>query len=191
MFDRPLASSYQRGSLLIEVLVSIVIVAIGLLGLAGLHLRAQQAETESYQRAQALILLNDIEGRIRANREAAFAGNYAVNILGTGAPAITCKATPSTAADRASCDLQQFYDSLLGASELIGTSTVGVMDKARACIEFTAATRTYRVSIVWKGMSALLASSNTCGQDPAIYGVDDSVRRVIEMSIRVPDLSAT
>ena len=57
----------MRGTSLIEVLVTIVILAIGLLGMAGLEARLQTSEMEAYQRAQALILLNDMASRISAN----------------------------------------------------------------------------------------------------------------------------
>ncbi|MDP2155736.1 MAG: type IV pilus modification protein PilV, partial [Sulfuricella sp.] len=59
----------ERGFGMIEVLVSLFILLTGLLGLAGLLARSQQAEMESYQRAQALVLLQDMVARINANRK--------------------------------------------------------------------------------------------------------------------------
>jgi type IV pilus assembly protein PilV len=56
---------------MIEVLVSVVILLIALLGTAGLIARSGQSEMESYQRAQALTLLKDMVARINANRQAA------------------------------------------------------------------------------------------------------------------------
>ena len=50
----------QRGTSLVEVLVTMVILAIGLLALAGLQARLHVLQIESYQRAQALILLQDM-----------------------------------------------------------------------------------------------------------------------------------
>ena len=58
----------ERGITLVEVLVTLVILAIGLLGLVGLQARVQILQIESYQRAQALMLLNDMTGRITNNR---------------------------------------------------------------------------------------------------------------------------
>ncbi|MCM2252771.1 MAG: type IV pilus modification protein PilV, partial [Ramlibacter sp.] len=49
----------QRGAALLEVLVAILITAFGLLALAGLQTRMNAAMMESYQRAQALTLLED------------------------------------------------------------------------------------------------------------------------------------
>jgi len=61
----------QAGFNLLEVLVSLLIVTVGLLGLAGTQVVAQRAEQESYQRAQAMILMSDIVDRINANRKVA------------------------------------------------------------------------------------------------------------------------
>ena len=53
------AGSLQHGFSLIEILVTLIIVAIGLLGLAATQATMQQADFESYERAQALVLAND------------------------------------------------------------------------------------------------------------------------------------
>ena len=62
------AKTSQQGVGLIEILISLVVIAIGLLGLAALQGKAQYAEMESYQRSQALFLLQDMASRLRANR---------------------------------------------------------------------------------------------------------------------------
>ena len=53
-------SPRNSGFTMIEVLVSLLVITFGLLGLAGLQTRMQQAEFESYQRSQALVLLYDM-----------------------------------------------------------------------------------------------------------------------------------
>jgi len=63
----------QAGFLMLEALVTLVLLLFGLLGLVALQARAQQAETESYQRVQALVLLRDMADRINASRYAAAA----------------------------------------------------------------------------------------------------------------------
>ena len=50
----------DSGFSLIEVLVTLVLLAIGLIGLAGLQAKTSLAEMESYQRAQALIIAQDL-----------------------------------------------------------------------------------------------------------------------------------
>ena len=74
----------QRGTSLVEVLVTMVILAIGLLALAGLQARLHVLQIESYQRAQALILLQDMTSRIVNNRYDA-ASYVTAAPLGTGA----------------------------------------------------------------------------------------------------------
>jgi type IV pilus assembly protein PilV len=59
----------QMGFTLVEVLVSIVILAIGLLGLAAMQLQSLKYTQGSQWRSQANFLAYDIVERIRANRE--------------------------------------------------------------------------------------------------------------------------
>ena len=76
--------SLQRhvsGYILLEVLITIVILVIGLLGLAGFQVRATVAESEGYQRAQALIIAQDMVDRIYANR--ANAASYIQDDVGS------------------------------------------------------------------------------------------------------------
>ena len=54
----------ERGATLIEVLVTIVILTFGLLGVAALQVRMQLAQTESYYRAHAVLLMQDIVDRL-------------------------------------------------------------------------------------------------------------------------------
>ena len=72
----------QRGFNLIEVMVALVVLSIGLLGLAGLQVLGLRYNHQSYERTQATILVNDIIDRMRANPDAARAGDYV-----SGAPA--------------------------------------------------------------------------------------------------------
>lgn len=66
----------QHGFTLLEVLVAIVILSFGLLGLAGLQAIGLKNNHSAYLRTQANTLANDIFERMRANREAALAGEY-------------------------------------------------------------------------------------------------------------------
>lgn len=68
--------SGQRGSTLLEVLVSIVIIAFGLLGLAGLQATSVKSNLSAYQRSQATLLAYDLADRMRASRDNALAGDY-------------------------------------------------------------------------------------------------------------------
>lgn len=65
----------QQGASLIEVLVAIVILSIGLLGLAGLQVTSVQSNYSAYYRSQATLLAYDLGDRMRANRTAALASS--------------------------------------------------------------------------------------------------------------------
>jgi len=71
MIARPIKS--QRGASLIEVLVAIVILAIGLLGIAGLQATSVQSNYSAYYRSQATLLAYELGDRMRANRTAGLA----------------------------------------------------------------------------------------------------------------------
>ena len=68
----------QTGFTLIEILVTVVVLAIGLLGLAGLQATALSFNSTAYQRSQATNLAYDIIDRMRANAAAARSGQYDV-----------------------------------------------------------------------------------------------------------------
>jgi type IV pilus assembly protein PilV len=73
---RAAAVRHDGGFSLIEVLVALVVLSVGLLGLAALQSTAAQFNAGAYTRSQATILAYDMADRIRANRAAALAGDY-------------------------------------------------------------------------------------------------------------------
>lgn len=66
----------QRGFSMIEVLISLLVLSIGLLGLASLQVVGLQNNQSAYLRSQASILGADIVDSMRADRLAATRGNY-------------------------------------------------------------------------------------------------------------------
>ncbi len=76
----PDTSRSQRGVSLIEVLVSIVILTMGLLGLAGLQVAGIKVTQSSQFRAQAAQLANDMADRMRGNIAAARLGVGGYNL---------------------------------------------------------------------------------------------------------------
>ena len=79
----------QRGFTLIEILVTLVLVSVGLLGVAALQLTSLRSNQESYVRSQASVLSADILDRMRANPIPARQDRYNVDWNGTGADATT------------------------------------------------------------------------------------------------------
>lgn len=93
MINRPsnhVRTARQRGMTLIEILVAVVVLSVGLLGLAGLQIKGIQVNQGSAYRWQASMLAEDIADRIRADKTGASNGDYKVTggaASGTGSPA--------------------------------------------------------------------------------------------------------
>ena len=81
---------HQGGVSLIEVLIAMLVLAIGLLGLASLQSNGLRMNQSAYLRSQASILAYDIVDRMRANESQATANAYLV-ALGA-APGAVCSA---------------------------------------------------------------------------------------------------
>ncbi|ODU99653.1 MAG: type IV pilus modification protein PilV [Thiobacillus sp. 0-1251] len=67
----------QTGFTLLEILVAMLVLAIGLLGLAGLTTSSMRNNLSASHRTQATWLAYDIVDRMRANRTSAVTGGYA------------------------------------------------------------------------------------------------------------------
>jgi type IV pilus assembly protein PilV len=80
----------QRGFTLIEVLVAVLVLSIGLLGLAALQATSLRFNHSAYMRTQATILAQDIADSMRANRGSALDGEYDIDI-GENAPTGTTR----------------------------------------------------------------------------------------------------
>jgi type IV pilus assembly protein PilV len=63
----------QRGFSLVEVMIALVIMSVGMLGIAGLYVQSLQAGRTSMFRHHAVTLAGDVADRIRANPTAAIA----------------------------------------------------------------------------------------------------------------------
>ena len=180
----------QTGVSLVEVLVAMVILAIGLLSLVVLHGRLHVLQVESYQRSQALIILNDMASRIQLNRNAA-ADYVTVDPLGTDI--VDCDFGNAT---RQQIDSTEWCNALQGAAETAaGGADVGAMVGARACVENIAAGE-YMVTVAWQGMAPLSAPPVTVGCGAGEYDggagtacVNDLCRRVVTTIVRIATLT--
>lgn len=209
--DRATPSSRRQcamaGYSMIEVLVSLIILLLGLLGLIGLQAKAHNAEAESYQRAQAILLLQDIFDRMNANRKDSYNLAYRDAVVGGGGALADCAGTTGAA-----FDLCEWGNLLKGATEVSaagacsstnGSNCVGAMIGARGCIIYDATTELtnsagaglpgtgiYTVSIVWQGFAPTVSppATLTCGSGS--YG-SESRRRVVSSAIRIAALGAS
>lgn len=174
----------QAGTSLIEVLITMVILAFGLLGLAGMQSKLHLTTTESFQRAQAIVLLNDLSERINANR--AQAASYVTPSLGTGdSEPEDCSAVAAGAA-RDKCEVS---NALKGAAEKKSDTNAGAMADARACVDrvvaedaTTCTPAVYLVTVAWQGLHKTTAPRETCGMNQ--YG-EDAYRRAISLRVSI------
>ena len=95
----------SQGMTLIEVLVTLVIISVGLLGVAALQLTTVRSNYDAFVRSQAAVLAGDMLDRIRSNRAAA--------LVATGNPYVTGfgDATPGTGTPAAT-DITQWKQML-------------------------------------------------------------------------------
>jgi type IV pilus assembly protein PilV len=198
------ASPRARGFTLIEILVSLTLIAVGLLGLAQLILKGQQASFEAYQRQQAISLANDMLEKIKTNR--ARAADYAAaapvatplgegnrfNDLTTGTITDCAEAAATCAPDVLAIYDVAYWDGLLqGSTETFngGANRAGGATNARGCIEVVvpavapSTLATYRVTVAWQGREAtVVPATSDCGN--GLYGTETR-RRVVSFDVRV------
>jgi type IV pilus assembly protein PilV len=105
----------QRGISLIEALVALMVLALGIMALAGVQTRLLAESRTSNSRVVAVGLIDDLNNRMLLNRNAALADGYA---LAWGAAATTaqdCVSNTCTAAQLAQSDLNQWRAALAAA----------------------------------------------------------------------------
>lgn len=190
----------QRGISMLEVLVTLFIVAIGVLGLAGLQARATNAEFESYQRSQAIILVNDMVERIRTNRvNKGVFKNITTDLINgkpylgtTGADSYTLTCSP--APNQAMSDLCTWQSLLQGSAETSAAGQVGAMLGARGCIVYDSSTEVagapdtgvFTVTVAWQATTNAVAPVETCAT--GLYG-SEAKRRAVSVRFRFAKLS--
>ncbi|QRX84113.1 type IV pilus modification protein PilV [Glaciimonas sp. PAMC28666] len=101
------AAKRGAGFALLEVLIALVVLAFGMIGIAGMLLVAHKANSSSYLKQQAVQSAYDIIDRVRVNSPAAISGSYDVNNLLTGTVTPAAPATISPDCSAASCSVAQ------------------------------------------------------------------------------------
>lgn len=108
-FRHPISRN-NGGFSLIEVLIALVILSVGLLGIAAMVSISLKSKDSSYYRTQALALSGTILDRMRANRATAVGGGY--NNAPTASPNCTGSAATCSTTDIANMDLSQWQNDL-------------------------------------------------------------------------------
>lgn len=132
-----------RGASLIEVLVAVLIMAIGLLGVAALQAAALRNGQSALERTQGVVQTYAMLDAMRANPTAARANNY------NKAKTCTVPAIPSTGATLVDSDWNSWMDSL---HKSMGTS---------ACGQVTCASNVCTIVVTWDDSRATAVSGAT------------------------------
>lgn len=184
---------------MLEVLITLIILAFGLLGLINLQLKLQVNEVESYQRGQALVLLEDMAGRMRViafpkdgidlNSNGTPDATETLNRLAayvTGDDWIGVGGTFDCAGN---ADCEQWDDLLEGAA--VSAANLGAMEGARGCIEQIEAGNPangfcipaqYRITVSWQGLAESAVPSVSCANGQ--YG-EEGFRRSISTIVTI------
>jgi type IV pilus assembly protein PilV len=151
----------QAGFSMIEVLISLVLIAVAMFGHAGLQLNAMKFAKGGASRTQAVFLSNELAERMEANKAGAHAGNYVVaGVSSTPATSASdCMATACNSSALAAYDLAEWTTriaaTLPGSSWQITQPTVGTA---------TGAPSTYTILVNWQDRRA---NTNTTSYETA------------------------
>lgn len=146
------AQDRSRGFTLVESLVALVVLSIGMLGIAALHVEGLRSARTALTRTTAVNLASDMADRIRANRSAKAEYEVVVTSADTDA---NCKpgGAGCTAAELAHHDKAVW----LGAIEAALPGGTGTID----CADPAAVPATYTVTITWSEVNAASPSTYT------------------------------
>lgn len=96
----------ESGFSMLEVLVSLVLITVAMLGMAGLQLNAMKLSKGATFRTQAVLLADEISERIETNKIGATAGNYVAATSSTPATAPkNCLSAACSTSELAAYDL--------------------------------------------------------------------------------------
>jgi len=207
---------HQAGFTLIEVMITVFIVAVGLLSVAGLQAMSKKSNFDAIQRTQAAALGQDLIERMRANpgRGADYrtdARNGISSARLPAAPDTACTVSGSSGTPRCTpaqvvaFDRYEWSRALFGDVERVDDSAAGGLSEPTACItNARAPCGVYTVAIAWRGITPLPPAdpadsadpaNNPCGDnnaaydDPSTPGVDARLRRVIVLRTVIDDHS--
>ncbi|MGF1643169.1 MAG: type IV pilus modification protein PilV [Thiotrichales bacterium] len=126
----------QRGFTIVEIMVALMILSVGLLGLASLQMIGVKNSGNAYYRTQAVMIANETVERIRMNKPAARNGEY-----NTAAPACENVAGGASLAEQ---DLAQT------ACAVTNTLPGGSVETLNCAVGATADTVDCALAITWR-----------------------------------------
>ena len=173
----------QSGATLIEILISLLMIAFGLLGIAGFITKSTTLTSETTQRARASALLSDMAARISSNKP--IAAGY---VAAASANPDLGKAVESCVGKvAAALDVCQWSNLLAGVNDAGSTGNSAALG-FRGCITKPTADANYVVAVAWGAMSQSFPPADSFGAGS--FG-DDTYRRVLRAQVRIPNLGSS
>jgi type IV pilus assembly protein PilV len=179
-----------------EVLVSVFVLSIGVLGVGGLQITAKRSNFEATQRATAVALAQDIVERMRSNpNELGIYTDAGIGrtIDGSSMTLVDCS-TDCAPVTLAQYDLYELEQAAGGVAEQAGGNNVGGLTLPTACISGPdGGAGIYTVAIAWRGMTKLSDPvTDACGSGSGKYdtvgGTEaDVYRRVLVMQVFISE----
>ena len=173
----------SKGFTLIEVLITFIIVALGLLGFMAYQVNALNQAVETYQRGQVMNELISMANRMRLNAPAAYRGEYLDNSINLGKiPQVACGNLP-TIAKRDLCEFNNILNSgnQYTQAEFVPAGTLGCITELPGKAK-PGELRVFRIEIVWPGQAQGVTSiAIPCGEDE----IDEEYRRGLYRDVAV------
>ncbi|NHZ91330.1 type IV pilus modification protein PilV [Massilia sp. CCM 8733] len=136
----------QQGFSLIEILITMLVMSVGLLGIAGIILTNLKNNQSSQARGQATVLVNDIVDRMRANRTTA-----ETLVAGQSPYTLAIDAEAPADASVVSMDLAQWR-----------AAAAQAIPKGKGSVKYVPATRKFQIVVQWDD-SRVKADATTYG----------------------------
>jgi type IV pilus assembly protein PilV len=181
-------SCKRNGFSLIEVMVSLVILVIGLIGIFNLHIISKQGSFESFQQTQASYYANDIINRMRLNRSqlSSYGTASGISYSGTSLTVPSKLCTGASLCSPAELKVWDVYDwqtEFIGSYEKYSGVNVGGLDTPVACIFVKP--REVIVVFTWKGIRDMSTDSTGHSSEAISCGTSDKKRRVFEVKTAI------
>lgn len=145
--------SRQKGSSLVEVLVSLAVLGLGIGGVVATQTMGLRSNQSAYFRTQADILLGDIGERMRNNATVARAGSYAIDWSSELAAATHCGQSLCNAKQMRQYDLSEWIAGV-GLSLPKGEGRITTLSSGA-----------YLIEIRWQDKGSGVVGTNACDAD--------------------------
>lgn len=172
--------SRSSGFSMIEVLVSLLITVIGILGMVALQSKAVPFTQDSVQRNTAMMLVDDLVEIIRTSKDGCTTSNNCVKAPGASFPATpaVCIPTPTDVGQQIGCWVARVKTALPGATDLLTTGNFYICrsilpgdETATACATTSIDNTELEIQVAWtvKQAADCMTGNNAAGTGVCTY----------------------